>query len=84
MWGESTGVENRGETTRGKQLGGKRLGGETSCYRFGRGSFRPVTSRFGTQSCRPWVVPANFDGSGAGQLVLLPTRTLVFLSFSRY
>ena len=31
--GETTRVENRGETTRGKRLGGKLLGGETSCYR---------------------------------------------------
>ena len=32
MLGETTRVENRGETTRGKRPGGKRLGGETSCY----------------------------------------------------
>ena len=32
MWGETTRVENRGETTRGETTVGKRLGGETSCY----------------------------------------------------
>ena len=31
--GETTRVENRGETTRGETTRGKRLGGETSCYR---------------------------------------------------
>ena len=31
--GETTRVENRGDTTRGEMTGGKRLGGETSCYR---------------------------------------------------
>ena len=30
--GETTRVENRGETTRGETTRGKRLGGETSCY----------------------------------------------------
>ena len=32
MLGETTMVENRGETTRGETTRGKRLGGETSCY----------------------------------------------------
>ena len=32
MGGETTRVENRGETTRGEMTRGKRLGGETSCY----------------------------------------------------
>ena len=30
--GETTRVENTGETTRGETTRGKRLGGETSCY----------------------------------------------------
>ena len=33
MGGETTRVENRGETTRGETTWGERLGGETSCYR---------------------------------------------------
>ena len=32
MWGETTRVENRGETTRGEMTRGKIFGGETSCY----------------------------------------------------